>query len=477
MKVQLHNELAESLSGHENVPVKDTQGTTGLGPSGKIRVSMQTLGCRLNLFESDGILSTLEKSGKYEIVTEDSPADVSIINSCTVTDQADKKNEYLVRKALRTNPNTKVVMTGCFAETDGAKASTIPGVWLVVGNRVKSSLLEKLDNAFLGNFETLEDRTKRPVIQNPFAYGTVLPRGHTRAYLKIQDGCDRRCSYCKIPLARGRGVSRNYQDILDQVEIMQDRGIPEIVITGVNLGWYKNEGMRFSHLVEGILNKLTTTRLRLSSIEPCDVDEILGEMSLHPKFCNFLHVPLQSGSDKILKLMKRTYRSHSFRKRIEAVLKHNPDIFLGTDIILGFPGESDEDFKETIQVCSDLGFANLHAFPFSARRTTPAAEMEQIPASIKKARMSEIQPIRHRLWFDYAKKFIGKKVEGVVEGISAINPPSTNAPAIDPIAINPIEAISDNFLRLQFSGKAQSTDHFLIEEILEFGKLRASIAR
>jgi len=387
-------------------------------------VAVETLGCRLNLFESDGILQQFSSSGRYTLIDAHESADVVIINTCTVTDQADQKNRALINKTLRRNPQARVIVTGCYAQTDPEEILSIPGVFMVIGNDRKTQLLKLFEEKLVGT-------TPEPTASSVFDYGLVLPNGNTRAYLKIQDGCDRKCTYCKIPQARGEGVSRSLRDVLDHVMHLESRGIPEIVLTGVNLGWYRSDGIRFGALVRKILEVIGKSRLRLSSIEPCDVDEELAEISLHPRFCNFLHVPLQSGSRTILKRMRRTYNPESFRKRLLTVLRRNPDIFLGTDVITGFPGETEQDFKQTVELCEELGMANIHAFPFSPRRGTLAADYDDRPdAAVVHARMEELKALKAKGYAQYASRFVGRKLEGVVE--------------------KPDAALSDNFLRLTF---------------------------
>lgn len=415
----------------------------------KKTIGVYTLGCRLNIYESDGILNQFISKG-YESIPWNEGPDIAIINTCTVTSQADAKNRNIIRSILKKNPNAKVIVTGCYAQTNKEDLERIPGIYAIIGNEHKSKLIDifkKIENhskedLFVlsrGPLDYFERSKKRIQVHNPFEYGNVLPINHTRAYLKIQDGCDRKCSYCKIPMARGGGVSRPIEDILNQIEILEERKIPEIVLTGVNIGWYRYQHYHFNDLLEKILNKLKYSRLRISSIEPSDVNERLAELTLHPKFCNFLHIPLQSGSDKILKIMKRSYNSKTFALRIEKVLKINPNIFLGTDIIVGFPGETKQDFIETIKLIKNLNFINIHPFPFSLR---PGTEVEQyikqnpnlvVKKETIKERVKLLIKLKNRFLYYYAKKLINKKLQGIVEEIH----PSY------------IEVITDNYLNVR----------------------------
>ncbi|NCN08723.1 MAG: tRNA (N(6)-L-threonylcarbamoyladenosine(37)-C(2))-methylthiotransferase MtaB [Leptospira sp.] len=368
-------------------------------------VAVHTLGCRLNFFETDGILSVLKQNG-YRVANSKEQATDIIINTCTVTNRADVKNRNIIRSAIKKNPGSKIWVTGCYAQTDREVLENIPGVHGVFGNTEKSSLAFKI----LG--ESPSQKLDR------FSYSDVLPENHTRAYLKVQDGCNRKCSYCKIPQARGAGVSRSFNDVIDQVKFLQDEGIGEIILTGVNLGWYRNENgeKAFLHLLENILSNLDYSRLRLSSIEPPDVGNDLAELMTHPRFCKFLHIPLQSGSAKILQAMRRTYNPKTFRMRVEMVKAKIPGIFLGTDIILGFPGEEELEFQESITLIQDLGFHKIHAFPYSVRKNTEAEKLKDtVPGQIKKERVLKCMDLSSKLLFDYIESQKGKVLEAIVE--------------------------------------------------------------
>ncbi len=355
-----------------------------------------------------------------------------------MTDQADARNRAAVRAALRANPKTRVVLTGCYAQTDPAEAAALAGVGLVVGNQRKSALYEIVEDWLAGVEKSAFSKSDdgegapkrqarngygaRPQLQSPFRYGSARPTLHTRAYLKIQDGCDRRCSYCKIPQARGIGVSRPASEVRAHLRELDAAGVPEIVLTGVNLGWYRDrlESLRFVNLVESLLDSLQSARLRISSIEPCDVDADLARLSLHPRFCDFLHAPVQSGSDRILRAMRRTYSQRSFRMRIETALRINPRLFLGTDLIVGFPGEGPAEFAESLQLLGDYPFANIHAFRFSPRRGAPASEFAVLRpdhAELKE-RMRAIAVLRQQNLKRYLATELGGIREAVVESIS-----------------------------------------------------------
>jgi len=373
-------------------------------------VGFETLGCRLNIFETDGLKGQLEKFG-LKIVDLSQNPNVIVVNTCTVTNKADSKNRNVIRNAIKNNPGSQVWVTGCYAQTDKEIIEKIPGVTGVIGNQEKSFLPYLI-------LQDLGFPVEIPKNLDRFSYSDTLPKGHTRAYLKIQDGCDRSCSYCKIPQARGRGVSRSETDVLKQVEFLQDQAVGEIILTGVNIGWYRDSENKkgFIKLLEKILKKLEYSRLRISSIEPSDVNEDLAKIMQHPRFCNFLHVPLQSGSPTILRKMKRSYTRETFYKRIEIIKKYHPNIFLGTDIITGFPSEGEVEFLETVQVLKDLEFARVHAFPYSERKGTKATEFsDKIPKEIKKERVKKLYELMKENFYNYILKQIGKVEEGILE--------------------------------------------------------------
>ncbi|EQA52167.1 tRNA (N(6)-L-threonylcarbamoyladenosine(37)-C(2))-methylthiotransferase MtaB [Leptospira kmetyi] len=384
-----------------------------LSPIAEQTVLFNTLGCRLNFFESDGLFASLTKHGYRSAKAEEHP-EVVIINTCTVTNKADSRNRNTIRNAIKKFPGSQIWVTGCYAETDRDSIEAIPGVAGVVGNTEKS----KLPAMILEKKGLIDSEELIRVSYDRFSYSDVLPNGHTRAYLKIQDGCNRKCSYCKIPQARGLGVSRNYQDVLDQVRFLQDNGVGEIVLTGVNLGWFRDGENKkaFNKIIGDILNILEYSRIRISSIEPPDVGNELAELMTHPRFTPFLHIPLQSGSAEILKRMKRTYTPETFRKRVETAKEKIPGLFLGTDVIVGFPGETEEMFQDSVRMVRELGFAKIHAFPFSVRRNTLAETFpDSVSKETKKERVHALNALSRELHRNYAVAETGKTREAILE--------------------------------------------------------------
>jgi threonylcarbamoyladenosine tRNA methylthiotransferase MtaB len=332
-------------------------------------------GCRLNQFESDGIKANLADNA-HTLTQNLREADFVVINTCTVTNKADYKNRAAIRRAHRLNPQAKIVVTGCYATTDAEELRSLPGVYRVVSNDEKHRIAEVLQGG---------------EVTAPASNRFFFSANHdlkSRATLKIQDGCNKSCSYCKIPQARGRGVSRSFGETLDAARKLIDAGFGELVLTGVNIGWYEDQGKSFHTLVESLLDLPGDFHLRISSIEPGDVNERFAAFYQHPKMARFLHIPLQSGSKRVLKIMRRGYTPENFMRRIEHVRKVCPEVHIGTDVIVGFPAEGDAEFKETLDFCRAAEFANIHIFPFSKRRNTPIVDWLVKRAARRSAQLS-----------------------------------------------------------------------------------------
>ncbi|MDH5655923.1 MAG: tRNA (N(6)-L-threonylcarbamoyladenosine(37)-C(2))-methylthiotransferase MtaB [Spirochaetia bacterium] len=422
----------------------------------KQKIAVYTHGCRLNQYESDGILGKFLSSGRYEQVNWNEKPDIAVINTCTVTSDADSGNRNSIRKIIKKNPGAKVIVTGCHAQTNPEDIQKLEGVDLVVGNQKKSLLFENFEKQ-LFNGHVISDSLHEELAESEdseerFNYGVVLPQGHVRAYFKIQDGCNRKCSYCKIPFARGKGVSLSFERLMESFQELRRRKVPEIVLTGVNLGWYRDRkaNLRFNHVLSRMLDQAGEMRIRLSSIEPCDVDEELAELTLHPNFCNYLHVPLQSGSRSILRKMRRTYSPESFMKRIEKVRNVNPEIFLGTDAIVGFPSEQEDDFNQTRELCKELEFSKIHVFPYSPRENTDALQIsDRVPSETIRMRSQILRELSDQNWKRYAEKFLKKRLSAVVQKENQFG-----------------NALTDNYLTLIFDLKKYS--YLKAGEVIDF---------
>lgn len=340
-------------------------------------ISFNTLGCRLNQSETAVIQKTFESDG-YTIVDFNEPADVVVINTCTVTENGDADTRHLVNKINRLNPNARIALIGCQAQIQKEKLLNLSNVHWVVGNAKKMDLVSILNDSSFSK----KPRVIAPAIpRESFTMPTAgIDRDHTRANLKIQDGCDFFCSFCEIPYARGRARSRRFDDILREAKILVAAGHKELVLTGINLGTYEHEEKKFLNVIDALTEIEGLMRVRISSIEPTTIPlELFERMTFDSKLCRYLHIPIQSGNDEILTSMKRKYTVKEFSDFIEKVYKIVPEIGLGTDVIVGFPGETEDHFEETYQLLRDLPFAYFHVFSYSKRQF---AKSQNFPDSV-----------------------------------------------------------------------------------------------
>lgn len=344
-------------------------------PTSSKKVAFLTLGCKLNFSESSTFAREFEDNG-YQRVPDTMAADVYVINTCSVTEHADKKCRNSIRRLITQSPNAKVIVTGCYAQLKPEEVASIPGVNLVVGASEKGNLFKLLESLH-------EDSTPEIISCDIESVEKIFPAysssDRTRSFLKIQDGCDYHCSYCTIPLARGKSRNLTIQEITAEARQIAGKGIKEIILTGVNIGDFgKTTGESFFMLLKALENVEGIERYRISSIEPnLLTKEIIEFVAQSKKFLPHFHIPLQSGSNKILGLMRRRYTRELFADKIHQVRKAMPHAFLGIDIIVGFPGETEEDFMESYSLLEELNVTFLHIFPYSARPNTPAALMEQ----------------------------------------------------------------------------------------------------
>lgn len=410
--------------------------------------------------------SLLRKNGNFSLheETHQDPS-VIIVNTCTVTDRADSRSRNMIRSLARKHPGSKILVTGCYANTDPETLAAIPGVETVFPNRMKTSILPYALGAMGLSGAEIDGVYPDFSSSDVFGFGDVFPEGRVRAILKIQDGCDRSCSYCKVPAARGRGVSRPSSEILEELERMVGEGIPEIVVSGINVGDFRDTqtGTGISALLEKMIESIESggrSRLRLSSIEPDLIDERLMELTRHPAFCNFLHLPLQSGSERILKLMNRPYTRGDFLRYVEKIRNKNDKIYFGSDVMIGFPGETDHDFLETREVIEQTGISHLHVFRYSPREGTPAAKMEgRVHGDILHERMEALMNLEVANRQAFVRRIAGEVRRGVVE--------SSGSDSVEG------KALSDDFLRLTWPGTISlekgDTGSFRILELLENG--------
>lgn len=374
------------------------------------KVAFKTLGCRLNQYETDALASQFQAKD-YELVSFEESADVYIINSCTVTHQSDHKSRNFINQANRRNKDSVLVVTGCMANNAKEELENREEINYVVENDQKTSVFSLVEAHFQG-----EIIHPSKLNADLFSYGSTDKGFHTRSMVKIQDGCDNFCTFCIIPSVRGRAVSRPIQDILTNISEVITQGAKEIVITGVNIGRYEFEGYNFDDVVEQILNLEGEFRLRISSIEPDGFgDKFLGLLN-HPKMTPHLHLCLQSGSESILLQMRRMYTVKRFKEIVNKVRSINPVFNITTDIIIGFPNETEDDFIATCNTIKELNFGHVHTFKYSIRKGTRAERMpEQINERVKTERSEIIRNLSDKIKNDYRKSFIGKSQTVLVE--------------------------------------------------------------
>ncbi|MCF8231531.1 MAG: tRNA (N(6)-L-threonylcarbamoyladenosine(37)-C(2))-methylthiotransferase MtaB [Bacteroidales bacterium] len=377
------------------------------------KIAFRTLGCRLNQYETDALASTF-KNNDYKIVDYNDKADVYVVNTCTVTKQSDTKSRNIIRQATKTNEEALVVVTGCMVNNHRDKLEQrLDNVTYFVENEEKSQIYNLIDAHYKG--EVYHPKRESA---NLFNYDAAEHTFHTRSMIKIQDGCDNFCTFCIIPKVRGRAKSRPYEEIEENIRQVVDYGYKEIVLTGVNIGRYEYNGMKFEDLVERVLEIPGDFRVRISSIEPDGFGKKLYRLFRHPKLAPHLHLCIQSGSDKTLLKMRRMYTVDEFRQIVSDVRAVRPDFNFTTDVIVGFPGETEEDFNETVDVVKELGFSHIHTFKYSMREGTRAARMkEQLPDKLKSQRSEIIRDLTADNKLNYRKSFIGKQQRVLVEKI------------------------------------------------------------
>ena len=377
----------------------------------KLRVA--TLGCKVNQYETELVRQGLQRVG-YTDCGESERADVCIVNTCTVTTEGDAKSRQIVRRLNRQNPDARIVVMGCYATRAPEEVAALPGVT-----------------------EVVTDKRELPDLMSRFGVVDVPTgldgfSGRHRAYVKVQDGCLLRCSYCIIPHVRPKLTSRPHQEIVEEVQRLVEAGHREVVLTGIHLGHYgvdwnrnkpKEEWIRLAHLLRDLCNVSGEFRIRLSSIEATEVTrELISVMTEHrDRIVPHLHLCLQSGSDSVLRRMRRRWGTRMFLDRCCLLRESLDRPAITTDVIVGFPGETEEEFEQTLQTCRDAGFSKIHAFPFSPRRGTPAAEMQdQIPKCVRSERVARLSELETQLRGEYYQSLVGTQVELLIESSRAL---------------------------------------------------------
>ena len=398
------------------------------------KVAFYTLGCKVNQYETQAVAESFKRYG-YSIAEEDEKADIYVVNSCSVTSMADRKSRQYVRKVKKENPDAVVILMGCYPQTNPLAVEKIEEADIVLGTTEKDRAVELAE-------EFLKDREKRNLIKESRDYGLLLKRdgsygmpacpiteesyrelgevtgneSRTRALIKIEDGCNRFCSYCVIPYARGPVRSRPIESVKKEAIELINKGYKEIVLTGINTALYGTE-KGFDGDLEELVKTLNDIpgdfRIRLGSMEPTVVDaNYIAKLLKYEKLAHHVHLSAQSGSDKVLKLMNRHYTKDDYLGMVKTFKDFDPHYGITTDIIVGFPGEDEDDFKESLELVRRVGFIHVHGFPYSVRLYTPAAEMEQIDPSVKKER----NKILSKLADEESLKFMGS-LKGTVQRV------------------------------------------------------------
>jgi len=376
------------------------------------KVSFKTLGCRLNQYETDALLTRFHQAG-YQVVDYSEPADIMVINTCTVTNQSDQKSRNTINHAARKNPAGMVVVTGCMANNHKEALEANEKITYVVDNERKSQIVSLVDAHFKGEVVHPDNYSG-----DVFGFETVDQSLHTRTSIKVQDGCDNFCTYCIVPSVRGRAVSRPLEEILENIRKVVDNGFKEIVITGVNIGRYDYGRYKLESAIEKMLDLPGDFRIRISSMEPDGFGPEFPKVFEHPKMAPHLHLCIQSGSDSILKKMRRMYTTHSFMEIIESFRKTMPDFNFTTDVIVGFPGEAEKDFAKTVKIVEEARFSHIHTFRYSRRKGTRADRLEeQVEEQIKAERSEVIRLISEKNRLSYMEKMIGKTQRVLIEKV------------------------------------------------------------
>lgn len=377
---------------------------------------IKTLGCKVNSYESEFIRNLFLEEG-YEEVEEN--ADVCIINTCTVTNTADNKSKQVINNIKKNNKDAIVIAMGCFCQFRNSEIEDLIDADIILGNKNKHKVLE-----YLKEYESNHKRIIDFVDMNKddIDFDDMEIKGykhHHRAFIKIEDGCNNFCSYCIIPYVRGRVRSKEFNKCLMEVNDLALSGHKEIVLSGIHTGQYNSDGKRLSDLINEISKVDQIKRIRLSSVEIVELDDkMMDIIKNNNKFVSHLHIPLQAGSDHILKLMNRRYDKKYFKKLVDEIRENRNDISLTTDVIVGFPGETEEDFKETLDFCEEIGFTKIHVFPYSDRSGTVASRMkDKIPGNIKKDRVRRLIDLSNKLEKEYYLKHIGKEDDVLIEEV------------------------------------------------------------
>lgn len=376
-----------------------------------MKAAIHTLGCKVNIYESEYIINILKENG-YQIVDFDSKADIYIINTCTVTNTSDKKSEKMIKRARKQNKDAIIIAMGCHAQIKGDNIDAD----IIIGNKDKSKIISLIEE-----YQENKNKIKRIYNLDNVSFEDMYIssfNSHTRAFVKIQDGCDAFCSYCIIPYARGPIRSKDPKTVIKEITSLVENGYKEIILTGIHTGKYgKDINYTFEQLLKDIIKIKNLYRIRISSIEINELtDPILDLIKDNKIIAKHLHIPLQSGSDKILKLMDRKYDLKFYKDRIEKIRKMIKDVSITTDLIVGFPNENEKDMEDTLKFLKEIKFTKIHTFPYSKREGTKAASMEnQIDETIKRKRVKTVLELSDQLEQDFYQSKLNETEEVIIE--------------------------------------------------------------
>ncbi len=415
-----------------------------------VRVAFATLGCKVNQYETQRIIDSFEEQG-FAVVGFDEPADLVVVNSCSVTQIAERKSLQFVRRAARQNPFTRVVLTGCFAQFTILRGETVAEAALLVPNPDKMRTVHYVLEAFPDMREHVARDPAPRVLRNPYE--------RTRAVVKIQDGCDVRCSFCSIPYTRPRMFSRPAEEVLDEIRRLVDEGFREVVLTGVLIGSYGKEtgsgGADLAELIRQMARIEGLERIRISSIELTQVtDRLIEVCAQEPKVCPHLHIPLQSGDDGVLEAMNRPYRQQDVLNLAEKLYAKIPDLAITTDIMVGFPGEDEDAFRQTCRVVEQVRYARAHIFRYSPRPGTPAERMaDQVPDAEKERRSRELAEVCRQYREQFVQQRLGRVVRVLVEGKQGKD--------------GLMRGLTDNYIPVEFAGGSHLGGRLVMVRLLE----------
>ena len=415
------------------------------------RIAFYTLGCKVNQADTAS-MEAIFKSAGYKVVGFNEDADVYLVNTCVVTNTGQRKSRQIINRAVRHNPMALTVVTGCYPQTAPDEVRAIDGVDVIIGNQERARIVELVEQALTSKRDDILDNVQKMTVDTRFEeLGAGTETNKTRAFLKIQEGCNQYCTYCIIPFARGPLRSRSLESIKEEITKLVAAGYKEVVLIGIHLGCYGKElakdGVKMSlyDAVEAALSVPGVERLRLGSLESVEVETRLMElMAKEPRLCHHLHLPLQSGCDKVLKAMHRPYDTARFAELLKEIRSYVPDVAITTDIIVGFPGETEEDFEETLAFARSCGFAKMHIFPYSKRKGTPAEKMpNQVEEQVKQERAARLSELDKEMQHEAMTYWIGKDVTVQFE---------------QPVDDNHVEGLCGAYMRVVVEGGQELCD-------------------